>query len=114
MSTQSVTATTDLPVNVDASAAAVGGSVLAFVLAQATRPHGVDGAPLINYVESFVWDRDGGLSVVVVNAGVRQHLANALGFAKDVHDLILPRDYAQARRGFVLNVPVTIWNPRGA
>lgn len=110
----SQTATTDLPVNVDPSAAAIGGSVLGFVLAQATRPHGIDRQPLITFVESFVWDRTGGLSVVVADAGARQHLANALGLPTGAETMILPGGgYAQARSGVILDVKVTVWNTAG-
>lgn len=105
----SQTVSTDLPVNVEATAALTGNAALAIVLAQAARrPH------LIDAIQSFVWDRESGLSIIVRDAGERQHLANALGFPAEVHRLILARDYVSARRGTLLDVEVTIWNPRGA
>lgn len=104
----SQTATTNAPVNVEPTASVTGAAVLAVVLAQAARRE-----HLVDAIQSFVWDRESGLSIVVRDAGERQHLANALGFPQGVENLILPRDYAQARRGVILDTPVTIWNPRG-
>jgi hypothetical protein len=78
---------------------------LAIVSEAQRRPHLMDG------ISTVQWNRDNGVSVLVNDAGIRQHLANALGFEPKVEEYgIRELGTGFARTGEMAGVPVMIWN----
>lgn len=108
MTTQSTASVTTI-VNPNPASVALGVAVQSLILASIVdRPHLRDGITDIN------WNNERGVGVLVTDAGVRQHLANAVrvGSPKDkptkynVHGI----GTGYAREGELLGVKVTIWN----
>lgn len=92
-------------VNVAPDSVLIGHAVIGLALAQAaSREHLAAG------IESFHFDREGGISIKVTDAGVRQHLANALNLFRDVTIRNLREGTMYARSGFHFEVAVTVWN----
>lgn len=96
-------------VNADPADAVTGHAVLGLILAAAARrPH------LRNAIESFQFDTERGIGVLVKDAGQRQHLANALGFAPKVTSFRVNSGGFQGtgnrRNSVIEGIKVTIWN----
>lgn len=92
-------------VNVAPDSILLGHAVVGLALAHAaTREH------LAGGIESFHFERTGGVVLRVADAGVRQHLANALGLDKSVDESRTKEGTVYIRTGFHLGVPVQVWN----
>lgn len=93
-------------VNADPANVATGTAVMSLIVAEASRrPH------LAEAITSIQYDTERGVGVLMVDAGTRQHLANALGFAKDVFEgRHRPEGQPLMRTGMMAGVEVNIWN----
>lgn len=92
--------------NVDTSNCFQGNAVVALILAAAAqRDHTRNG------LVSFQYDATRGVGVLVVDAGVRQHLANSLKFDSIVSEVrVNGMCLGYCRTGKIEGIDVTIWN----
>lgn len=93
-------------VNVHTTSVATGQAVIGLILAQAfERDH------LRSNIQSFQYDSDFGVGILMKDAGSRQHLASALGFDRAISAIKDGnRTIGAARKGHLLGVQVTVWD----
>lgn len=107
MTTTSTAAVTTI-VNPNPQSVALGVAVQNVILAQIVdRPH------LQNGIQTIQYDQDNGVSLLVKDGGIRQHLANTLrlGGPKDVVKYPVPGvGVGYAREGEILGVIVRVWS----
>jgi hypothetical protein len=109
MTTTTSVAAVSTIVNPNPQSVALGVAVQNVILAQIVdRPH------LQNGIQTIQYDQDNGVSLLVKDGGIRQHLANALrlGGPKDVERTVVPGTgiVGYAREGKILGVVVRVWS----
>lgn len=64
-------------------------------------------------IVSAMFDENRGIGILVRDAGMREHLANALGFDRTAEarsEFSVPEGTGYARRGTIEGVDVIVWN----
>jgi hypothetical protein len=100
-----VTTDTTYQKNAETTSPLQGHAVIALILAVAERrPH------LQASIQSFQYDQERGIGILVKDAGHREHLANALKFDKKVYLRPQMLGSELLREGEIEGVHVVIWN----
>lgn len=91
--------------NVNAETSLTGQALANLILAEANRREHLSGA-----VKSATWDPQFGVTVLVDNAGHREHLANAIGLPRKTTRYRSGALIGEARVGNFMGYRTVVWN----